>query len=97
MVKKFLTLFVVSLLSVITLTGCEPYSINTVNCNFVPLTKDDADHIVIFYHQQTGVCYCAVFSGTTNYSYTGFTVMLKADGTPYTVEDYMQGVYELED
>lgn len=97
MLKKFLTLFVVLLISVITLTGCETQSINTMNCNFIPLTKDTGDNIIIFYHQQTGVCYCAIFSGTNNYSCTGFTVMLKADGTPYTVEDYMQGVYELEE
>lgn len=97
MVKKFLTLFVVSLVSIITLTGCHTQSISTTNCNFIPLTKDNADNVVIFYHQQTGVCYCAIFSGFNNYSYTGFTVMLKADGTPYTVEDYMQEVHELEE
>ena len=97
MIKKFLTLFVVFLISVITLTGCDTQSINTVNCNFIPLTKDVDDNIAIFYHQQTGVCYCAMYSGLKNYYFAGFTVMLKSDGTPYTVEDYMQGVYELEE
>ena len=89
---KLFTVLIISVIAVITLTSCEPVQINTqtvgsfteVECGKFASSNDS--HYTILVHNETGVYYLVTnFIGSDGREYRGgITVLLNADGTPYT-------------
>ncbi len=66
--------------------GCSLVADNygTEHCNFRLIEDVDGKQEGLYVHEETGVMY---FMNTCG-SNIGFTAMIKADGTAYTLEDF---------
>ena len=95
--KKLFTSIIV-LISTCILTACEPetqlsnYRTTNALGNFTIIDKDTTpgNRYIIIKHDETGVLYLV-----SNYNGNAATMtpILKADGTPYTVEDLRSDEY----
>ena len=88
--RKLLAISIISIISLFTLSGCEPAQINTQTVG--SFTEVESGKLVcsdgqytILVHNETGVYYIATnFTSSGGVVYNGMTVLLNADGTPYT-------------
>lgn len=95
--KKILTILIMSLLT-ITLIGCgtivQPsnYASTYLVGNFTVIEECDdiGNYYSIVKHDETGVLYMVHGAGNTS----TMSPILKADGTPYTIEDVNLRNYE---
>lgn len=87
---KLFIVLIISIIAMIIITACEPAQINTktvgsfteVECG--KLVSSDG-YYTILVHNATGVYYIATnFTSSNQANYSGITVLLNADGTPYT-------------
>lgn len=66
--------------------GCEfaPDTYGTDHCHFRLIEDVDDANEGLYVHEETGVMYFMKTFGSNK----GFTAMIKADGTAYTLEDF---------